>query len=382
LIGEITPSDVQWQAIQAIRAWYREPGHPQVFYLAGYAGTGKSTIVAHAIKELRLSKVETATYTGKAASVLRKKGVDAARTIHSLIYMPEEDEATGEVTFVLAWEGDAADAQLIVLDECSMVDEEMARDVLSFGKKVLVMGDPGQLPPINGPGFFQAMEPDFFLEEVHRQAMDSPILRLATIARQGKPLPLGAWDDSQGFRSAVLPHTADNQSNLYRPETQPLCGTHRVRWGYTGRIRRKLGLEGIMPLKGEPVICCRNNRDAGVLNGQFGQLLLNPEALDDGVHWNLSVQMEDQRFPLDGIAAHPWLFQQHYDTAIEKPRRVYRGIHEFDYGYVITCHKAQGSEWPDVTIVDDGRVFRENQHKWRYTAITRASERVTFLRRM
>src|SRR6185312_14839112 len=120
----VIPSDEQSKAIAAIVAWYGEKRGPQEFYLAGFAGVGKSTIVNIAIELIKekynISKSRTAAYTGKAASVLRKKGIPGAQTIHSLIYSPIEDEETGELRFVVSEESPAADADLIVLDECSM----------------------------------------------------------------------------------------------------------------------------------------------------------------------------------------------------------------------------------------------------------------------
>jgi exodeoxyribonuclease V len=192
----ISPTPEQSAAIKAIVEWYGNKHGPQEFYLAGYAGVGKTTIAAFAIEEIkkkrRIKKVRTAAYTGKAASVLRRKGIEDAQTIHSLIYKPKVNRKTGELRgFSIAKDGDAADADLIVLDECSMVDEKLASDLRSFDQKILIMGDPGQLPPVKGQGAFTNRAPDIFLQEIHRQAADSPILELATLARQGKPLPLG-----------------------------------------------------------------------------------------------------------------------------------------------------------------------------------------------
>ena len=208
-----------------------------MFRLFGYAGSGKTTVLKFALDELGLSPhrsakdgrcvpgVVTATFTGKAALVLTRKGTPA-RTIHSLIYSvieateEEIEEAARKIAmaerealrltgfarttadaaieamrqglsamkhprFALNPQSDAADARLIVLDEVSMVGEEMARDLMSFGKPILVLGDPGQLPPIRGEGAFTRDEPDVMLTEIHRQAAESAIIRLATMARRG-----------------------------------------------------------------------------------------------------------------------------------------------------------------------------------------------------
>jgi exodeoxyribonuclease-5 len=357
--------------------------------------THNSSIFKMALKELRTAGVKKhalATFTGKAASVLRKKGNGEAQTIHSLIYRPPEDDedvppAPGaDLKFSLAWDGAASEVDLIALDECSMVDEQMGADVLSFGKKVLVMGDPGQLPPVRGTGFFFDRKPDVFLEEVHRQALDSPILRLATLARLGEQLPIGGELDARGG-ACVLQLTRETQHHVYREDTQVLCGKHSVRKAYTARIRARRGFGGRLPLPGEPLMCKKNNRERMIFNGMQGVLLGEPRpyervAGDDAtlsVLIKLDVQMEDHKHPMTDVLVHPHLFWSHFVDA-EQPR-MKKNIEWFDWAYLTTVHAAQGSEWPDVTVVDDSGVFGDDRHRHRYTAITRASDRLTFLRR-
>ena len=171
----------------------RPGGKPQVFRLFGYAGTGKTTLAKHLAEDVD-GKVAFAAFTGKAALVMRAKGCVGASTIHSLIYRARE---SGEETpsFDLWDEAPASKAKLIVIDECSMVDADLGRDLLSFGVPVLVLGDPAQLPPISGGGFFTDAEPDMMLTEVHRQAQDNPIVRLSMDVREGRALAYG--DDGE-----------------------------------------------------------------------------------------------------------------------------------------------------------------------------------------
>lgn len=342
----VTPTDEQAAAIKAIVEWYRSPR--QEFYLAGYAGVGKSTVAAMAIEELkgrcRVDAVRTAAYTGKAASVLRRKGIHDAQTIHSLIYLADEDEVTGELRFVLSEDSPAATADLIVLDECSMVGTELADDLRSFGKKILVMGDPGQLPPISGEGAFTSRDPDVFLREIHRQAAESPIIELATLARQGKPLPKGyARRDVR-----VLPLTKETQQEVYREDTQPVCGLNRVRWTYNLRIRMRRGFDGVAPQPGERILCCRNNREEGIYNGQAGVLRAATPAAKwkrFGDVWELSADMEDSG-RVEKLAVDPYLFKRHFDPQGHAERlRLPRGLprlDEFDFGYVLTAHQGAG----------------------------------------
>ena len=259
----ITPSDEQAKTISAIIEWYKHGG--QEFYLAGYAGVGKSTVANIAIEELRskcrVKNVRVAAYTGKAASVLKSKGVESAQTIHSLIYAPYEDEATGELRFNLVDNTVGEKVDLLLLDEVSMVSREICEDLRGVFRKILVMGDPGQLPPVGGEGDFTNREPDVFLHEIHRQAAGSPIIELATLARQGKALPMGF--DRDGVR--VLKLDAETQPLIYRKETQPICGLNRIRWAYNIRIRKSLGFDGVLPQVGERLLCCKNNKEEGVV---------------------------------------------------------------------------------------------------------------------
>src|SRR6187455_1307048 len=183
----------QDNALKSVADWLKagpgRNGTRQVFRLFGYAGTGKTTLARH-IAEDTDGDVKFAAFTGKAASVMRGKGCGGASTIHSLIYRARE---SGEEipSFDLWDEAPASKAELIAIDECSMVDAELGRDLLSFGKPVLVLGDPAQLPPVKGGGFFTEAEPDVMLTEVHRQARDNPIIRLSMTIRDDVRLPLG-----------------------------------------------------------------------------------------------------------------------------------------------------------------------------------------------
>lgn len=374
----ISPSPEQSAVIRQVVDWYRDPKGAQEFYIAGYAGVGKSTVANIAIEELKeradVRNVVTCAYTGKAAHVLRKKGVESASTIHGAIYSPQED-SDGHVTFALAPDGLAANADIIVLDECSMVGPEIADDLRSFGKRILVMGDPGQLPPIKGQGVFTVRTPDAFLREIHRQAAESPIIRIATMARNGQRIQPGDYGDGV----IVEKLTRETQAAVYRKDTQAICGKHTVRWAYTQRIRARRGFAARTPQPGERVICCKNDRQHGLFNGAIGTLLdIRSDRMS--TDYEFDVRLDDADRPHKELTVNPWLFRQHFENDLRRPR-IAKGTQEFDWGYVLTCHKAQGSEWPHVTIVDDSRTFREDADRWLYTAITRASEGLHLLLR-
>src|SRR6476660_8704400 len=240
-------SPQQDAALKAVAEWLKaRPGRsqtPLVFRMYGYAGTGKTTLARHIAQGVD-GKVLFAAFTGKAALVMRSKGCERASTIHSLIYKTRE---SGEEvpSFDLWDDAPASKAALIVIDECSMVDAELGRDLMSFGVPLLVLGDPAQLPPIQGGGFFTDAEPDAMLTEVHRQAQDDPIVRLSMQVREGQRLVPGEY----GLTSVVTKDAFDPQRAL---ETdQILVGRNNTRRAYNQRMRQRRGFDDPLPLAGD-----------------------------------------------------------------------------------------------------------------------------------
>lgn len=212
-------------------------GQSQIFRLFGYAGTGKTTLARYFAEHVD-GDVQFAAFTGKAAQVLRSRGATNARTIHSLIYRPRgeeevEDEVTGRTsispTFSLNRQSPIAKAAMVIIDECSMVDEALGRDLMSFGTPILVLGDPGQLPPISGGGFFTEHEPDHLLTEIHRQARDNPIIQLALDVREGREISHG------DYGAAKVISKAEVDQDLVLSADQVLVGTNRTRRRYNQR---------------------------------------------------------------------------------------------------------------------------------------------------
>lgn len=363
-----TWSPQQEEALALVRKWLKAKNGPQVFYLAGFAGTGKTTLATSLAENVK-GEVLYAAFTGKAASVMQSKGCKGASTIHSLIYKSELDEKTGIVTYSLNKSSLVVDAGLVVIDECSMVGEDLGRDLLSFGAKVLVIGDPFQLPPVSGTGFFTNGEPNYLLTEVHRQARDNPIIHMSMEIRAGNRLALGAYGESR-----VITRRDLAQEDVLTAD-QVLVGRNATRHTYNQRIRElRHHPKGLMPVKGEKLICLKNKRPMGLLNGGMWEVAKAKPNAD-------CVAMDV--VPLDGTnktptqVTVPLLFFEGRENELDPFAR--RQIEEFTYGHAITCHKSQGSQWDNVLIFDEGHVFREDANRWRYTAITRAAKRLTLV---
>lgn len=365
-------SPQQEAAIRDVSAWLKDKKRKQVFRLFGYAGTGKTTL-AKQLADTVKGDVLYAAFTGKAALQLRKKGCEGASTIHSLIYKPEVNDNTGAVDFVLNRESSLSDAALLVIDEVSMVGEELAHDLLSFGKPVLVLGDPAQLPPVKGEGFFINAAPDVMLTEVHRQAQDNPIIRMSMEIREGNRLRRGDFGESRVINRDDVGQ--DGMRELVLEADQLLCGLNKTRTAFNRRIRTLKGLCGTAypwhPTVGDRLICLRNNREKHLFNGglwdidkvedKMGRLDMDVTSLDE-VRDPVSVKVFEEFF--NGTEAGlDW--------------RERRNCEEFTFGWAITCHKSQGSQWDNVIIFDESGAFRESRSNWLYTAVTRAAEKVT-----
>lgn len=386
-------------ALSRVSDWVSS-GQP-VFKLGGYAGTGKTTLAREFASGVR-GRVCFAAFTGKAAHVLRRSGAPNVSTIHKLIYLPkaqcesklrkmeeelltlgaqvpppeealkklrqaikEEKDNLSRPAWTLNTDSPLNNASLLVVDEYSMVDEQMGSDLLSFGVPVLALGDPGQLPPVAGRCFFGS-EPDYMLTEIHRQAEGNPIIQLSRVVREGGHLSPGTYGASRVVTYSSLGREALAQEVL--AADQLLVGKNVTRNATNARVRVLLGRGGLLPEPGDRVVCLRNNHQAGLLNGQVWKVRSAPISQGDLLLLDLDGEDGDRVTCL----AHP----NHFDGTVDKLDYWTRmDAEEFAYGYALTVHKAQGSQWPSVVLLDEWR--RPDRQQWLYTAITRASERVT-----
>jgi len=405
-------SPQQDEALVRVKEWMDDPNASQCFRLFGYAGTGKTTLAKH-FAEGMSGLVLFGAFTGKAAYVMGKKGCLGARTIHSMIYksrdkgdyqlrkyeeeLKEIMEELGETEpdkktkmkiddltklikkegedlkrpyFTLnRYESDVIEADLVIIDECSMVDETMGSDLLSFGKKVLVLGDPAQLPPVGGAGYFtENVTPDVMLTEVHRQARDSPIIEMATRTRNKEPVPLGKYGNC-----SVVEGVKFGPEELFSYD-QILVGTNKTRLASNRRYRKLSNIVDPYPVPGDRLVCLRNNHEEGLLNGAIFFTKEVHGMMDQKIH--MDIIPEDSEVHQE-VVAHEHYFLGNGDKLewYEK-----KDAQEFDYGYALTVHKSQGSQYDDVLVIDESQCFRQDKYRWLYTAITRAAEKVTLVR--
>lgn len=445
-MSDITLSDLQDRGSNDISKWFRDtiPNEiGQKFYLAGYAGTGKTSIIPSIIDRCGLDyrHVAFCAPTGKAAKVITGKlrgmyGTNdiTAKTIHSSIYIParakvealreeikimeenlgafqmravefindmeafqkrckemetaledkkdEFDSANRAYkrsgpSFVLNTDSPIRECKLIVVDEASMVGEEIAEDLMMFGIPILAIGDPAQLPPVGDKPGLAVGRPDFFLDEIHRQAADNPIIRLSMEIREGKELS----PCTMGDQVKIVKRRNDRWTLNPDYDAQVICGTHRTRWGLTAKIRDMCGYDSNAPMSDEPLLVCKNSKKyENLVNGSFVTCDAAPSGLTEG-DASFEVTITDELGDQYSMSVYQGTFEEHefrekgYFTAPQfEAFDAQRKAEMLDFGWVITGHKSQGSQWNNVVVHDESGAFRKDAAKWMYTCVTRASE--------
>lgn len=381
-------------AVQRIVRWWKAPQRQAIFTVAGYAGTGKSTVVSAAVDALGLDPdtVRYACYTGKAALVLTRKGCPAS-TIHSLIYTPiikvEIDEHGRErervVGFRLKKPDELMMISLLVLDEVSMVSAELLSDLASYGIPMLALGDPEQLPPVQAVGHNLLARPDVFLQHVHRQAANNPILWASMQVRQGAALAYGRY----GHNLTVMPRSHLTQQELLAAD-QVLVGKNATRQYLNGLMRQAQGHSGL-PRQGEKLISLKNNWDEvssaapgsdpiPLINGWIGRVTADVQARHVNKRRRILTLTGVEDWDRPGVAfRYLEVNLDHFDPKPGEEPHSENRLNNFDYGYAITTHKSQGSEWSNVLYLHEPFGGSDNRRRLMYTGVTRAADHLTLV---
>ena len=366
--------------------------------ISGYAGTGKSTLVRFIIEALGVEekRVAYAAFTGKAAEVLRKKGNKNACTLHKLLYDHFPKPAGG----FFRKPKPKIDYDVVVVDEVSMAPKTLMELLLKHKCYVICLGDPFQIPPIDKDEDNHLLDhPHIFLDEVMRQAQESEIIRLTMDIRAGKEIPF----NDKGKEVLVLPRQ-ELTTGMLTWADQVLVGTNATRLAINNQMRSLYGFEG-GPQEGEKVICLRNHWDEvsenegdPLVNGTIGYLkngfqtfreiprwIKNaPDSFDVwqanfivGADYFPSIEI-DYNMLLTGEKCCDWRLS--YQLGKLKPKLGEIVPKEFAFAYAITVHKAQGSEWPNVLLLEERFPFDPLEHaRHLYTGATRAEDKLVLV---
>ncbi len=405
LMGNQLTAD-QIKADKLIEDWFLHSTR-QVFVLAGFAGTGKTTLLKHTVTQtLNLIPDESAAFvtpTGKAATVLIRSGIPAT-TLHRLIYqsIPEEQEIEingkkvkiEKLTFKRRENIDKS-IKLIVLDEASMVSDSVLWDLMEFGVKLLLCGDNAQLPPVEGFNTY-LKSPDYTLRSIVRQQLDNPIIKISELAREDKYIPYGRYGDCVSVINKRL-FTGERRKNYLLKADQIICGLNKTRYALNDELRTLRGL-GELPESGDKLICTLNNWEQyidgeyrfNLVNGIIGTaydpfydsssgigfMQFKPDFLDE---------LCPEALPFDTGIFTDGRYRYKHGDYFEKFNEDGEAVgaftlNRFEYGYCISCHKAQGSEFDNAVIFDESYAFKEDKSRWLYTAITRAKKKLILVR--
>jgi exodeoxyribonuclease-5 len=354
--------------------------------IGGYAGTGKTTLI-HAVMQGSPVGLAVCAYTGKAANVLRSKGLPTARTIHSTCYKhqsveepdPKKPGKMRVVSRFLPVPLEALrDAGIggFIIDEASMVGKEVLDDLTAYGLPIIAVGDPGQLPPISKYDVNLMQSPDYVLEKIHRQAADSAIIRLATEIRTKGASSVTSFESTGDVKVVDKYEAKQENSDVV------LCGFNRTRAAMNTLLRKRAGRTEPTPMVGEPIIFLANDSHLGVFNGMMGTVaevrgstvaMIYPRGEDP-----LSINVYDLMVRIDGDETPRPFAVSSFGFEGNKVEWGQSAAHFnryalADYGYAITCHKAQGSQWPKVTVLNEAAPKLWDQKRWLYTAVTRAA---------
>lgn len=384
----MTLSNDQEKALKELVAWFSSSERDQFITLGGYAGTGKTTLIAHLKSELdrifsekdKKLKIALCSYTGRATQNLKVRlsehlGTtwrDKISTIHGLIYDPIETPDG----VIIGWrKKEEVEVDLIIIDEASMVDELIWGDLLSYGIPIIAVGDHGQLPPIKG-AFNLMQTPKLKLENIHRQASENPIIKISTHARQSGEVTPGIYSDTVIKYSQQDFDYAEASTDLlenYTKDVLILCGYNVTRVKINQFVRNALGFNLPEPQVGDRVICLRNNHTKKIFNGMLGTIL-NLESINPDTY-HAVIKMDDGLSDyIDKIYAPQ--FNATAPINFTKDRAKIGKSDLFDFGYALTVHKAQGSQAKKVVLFEErfSKMTEDQWRRWLYTGITRAQE--------
>jgi len=381
-MSDITLSKKQILIVEKLIDWFKASSQKYIT-LGGYAGTGKTTLLGYLSKKLHNEKknikIAFCSYTGKASRVLERKlrdvksldSDDFIGTIHRLIYRPIVDERDE----IIGWEKvPTADFKysLIVIDEASMVTEDIWNDLLSFGIPILAVGDHGQLPPINSE-FNLMKKPELKLEDIYRQEASNPIIKISEMARREGRIPFDIFgknikkihkedEDTQEILTDIFESFDEN--------TMVLCGYNSSRIKLNKGIRA-LHFDKEIPQVGDRVICLKNNRIENIFNGMMGNILdISKEKTHGFSYYETEIALDCEDYTFWGKIS---INQFNSPTLIDLKMRE---VNYFDFGYALTVHKAQGSQAKRVVVFEErfSKMDDESFARWLYTAVTRAEK--------
>lgn len=247
-----------------------------------------------------------------------------------------------------------------------MVGTEVAKDLLSFQIPILAIGDPGQLPPVGDRYSDLLRGPDIVLDEIMRQDDGNRIPLFAQQLRKGWSPTVDSIAPGPDLVVLHRDQFLRNFKTLLTHASQLICATNRNRQTFNTWARKMYGREGLLT-EGEKIVRKKNAWDECTFSNLGLLSLVN----------GMTGQAKNVKDISRGMARFDFVPECAPDATFKD-----LGYRKFEYAYTITCHAAQGSEWPYVVVYDDSWADPQNpkfRAAWRYTAATRAKQKLVWV---
>lgn len=391
---QFIPNQKQSMLKADIKRWWNSS--EQLYEFAGYAGTGKTTILMHTFEELKIPfhRIAPMAFIGQAAIVMRMRGLYNAKTIHSWMFEPVQQQLTdsdGKVIMNgyynvpemgIGFQSKPLEGiDIIVVDEAGSVPMYLREELMSRNIKIIATGDLGQLPPVGDEPAFLYGKDIIVLDELMRQSSHSMIPHLAFRARNNLPIHKGFYGDVYVIDESELTNEMIFHANVV------LCGKNKTRDKINHMVRHELlGITSEIPVYNERLVCRKNNWNLSVnginlANGLAGVVTNMPgvHAFKDGMfNINFRPNMLDESF-IDVPVDYEYMIADH-ETRKKIKNNKYRKGEKFEFGYALTTHMAQGSEYPNGIFIEEylNPQFHSNLL---YTGITRFYNSLIFVKR-
>lgn len=416
-----------------------------MYCLKGYAGTGKTFLISRVVEEIQLRhsrwSIAMTAPTNKAVQVLREaSNLDGVtyKTIHSLLGLKEVIKDSGEIEFEKDFDEPNTGIKkyrVLIVDEVSMLDDKLFMDIRRFNNdvKIILMGDPAQIPPVNKEDCEPFLNPvehgivELQLTQIMRQADGSRIAHCGQILRDNLTQDGHLFEGLNDLHTFDIPSDRAALAEEFKKEFSVHSDARVIAWTnrkvdeYNQYIRRLIyGDKPGKLMQGEKLILAKpffaetttftGEKDRTLLssNQELTVLGIDIQELDLETGQSITVYWSKVKFVnklgKNQIGHIPVLHESSAamfgnilndlkQAAIQSPfgdrkqawKRYYgvmRSVAQVSYAYAITAHKAQGSTYP-VCFVDSKNIHLNNnvveRNRILYTAITRAKTRLNII---
>lgn len=391
-------NEQQQLVINEFKKFWSDPNQ-QIFQYAGYPGTGKTFLLYEILKSVNIDKKRVApmAYIGQAAINMRLNGLVNAKTIHSWIYNYEQvfiRDTDGNIKLDPYFNTPLTknsfvynpyamdDYDLIIIDEGGSVPLSLKDDILRYGKKIIVTGDLGQLPPpCDNPAFLTSGK-IFKLTQIMRQDdnENNGILILAEKAKNKEKINVGKYGDN-----CIVILESELSDSMLAEADIVICGTNKTRDKYNRIIRERIkGIRSPLPIHGDILVSRQNNwliEDNGInlANGLRGYISSYPDISDfDGRRYTIDFKPDRiDNCEFKNISSDYEYLTSNYQIRNKMKNLTYSNGHKFEYGYVISTHMAQGAQYDKGIYIAEW--FGDLTHKLHFTGITRFKKELIFV---